>query len=169
MHFGHNENNNFDAGGEIRISTLQTPLHFKTESGFIFSGGALDGIATNDIDGTTEIMEVGNTNPLAVDAGQTNGAGAGTEAAVALAAGAAGDNKFQAKRSKHAWCVDNSKTSIFDDGVLCGNPFGKELTFQVRTGFDNNVVALGAQNADGVAQNICMLRVELEIQLLPNP
>ena len=164
----HHEGSFFD-GTELRMSNLQTPLHFKTGRDFMFSATALDGITANDIDGTTEIVEVGNTNQLAVDAGQTNGAGAGTEAAVALAAGAAGDSKFQVKRSKNTWCVDNSATSIFDDGILCANPFGKELRFQLRTGYANTVVGLGAENGDTAVQNICMLRVELEIQLLPNP
>ena len=164
----HHEGSFFD-GTELRMSNLQEPLHFKTGGDFMFSNTALDGITTNDIDGTTEITEVGNTNQLAVDAGQTNGALGGGGAAVALAAGAAGDSKFQVKRSKHTWCVDNSQTSIFDDGVLCANPFGKELRFQLRTGYANAVVALGAENGDTAAQNICNLRVELEIQLLPNP
>ena len=164
----HNQRNGFDIETK-KISNLQAPLHFKSGASFMFSGAVLDGIATNDIDGTTEIIEVGNTEPLAVDAGQTNGAGGGTEDAVALAAGDAGFSKAQVKRAKNSWCVDNTQTSIFDDGVLCGNPFGKEVRFQIRTGYDNTPVALAALNADTIAQNICMLRVELEVQLLPNP
>ena len=164
----HNNGHLFD-GSEKKLSNLQTPLYWKDETNSIFSAAALDGIATNDVDGTTAITEIGNTNPLAVDAGQTNGAGGGTEAAEALAAGAAGDNKFMVKRSKHSWCVDNSKTSIFDDGVLCGNPFGKEISFQLRDGFDNNIVGLTCVNGNAAENNTAHLRVELEVQLLPNP
>ena len=121
----------------------------------MFSSAALDGITTNDIDGTTEIIEVGNTTPVVVKD--------------SVGEGAADDSKFQVKRSKHTWCIDNTQTSIFDDGVLCGNPFGKELRFQLKTGFDNSVCGMGATHGDTVAENICMLRVELEVQLLPNP
>ena len=150
----HYQGSVFD-GSELRLSNLQTPLYWKDDTNSIFSAGVLDGIATNDIDGTTSITEIGNTEPVVVKD--------------SVGEGAAGDSKFMVKRSKHAWCVDNSKTSIFDDGVLCGNPFGKEVRFEVRDGFDNNIMGITSVNANAAENNTAHLRVELEVQLLPNP
>lgn len=168
----HQQTSVFTPSNKI-ISNLQTPLHYRRGHHLLTNDG-VDGIATAEITGTNEITEIGNTNPLAVDAGQTNGAVGGdpaTGTAEALEAGAAGDNKFMISKAKNGWFVDNSKTSIFDDGILCGNPFGKEVQFQVRNQFTNQALGLCSAVAanNDVFHNAANLKVELEIQLLPNP
>ena len=163
----HNNGNFFD-GSELRLSNLQTPLYLKYKANYLTIPGGADGLTGNEFQGSSVITEYGNTNPLAVDAGQTNGAGGGTEAAVALEAGGEGNTKKSFERTNNGWCVDNSGTSIFDDGILCGNPFGKEVSFEVRDQYDNNVLGITG-GTDTATFNKAHLRVELEIQLLPNP
>ena len=138
------------------ISNLQTPLHYR-RGHHLLTNVAEDGIAAEDITGTNEITEIGNTEPVVVKD--------------SVGEGAAGDNKFMISKAKNGWFVDNSKTSIFDDGVLCGNPFGKEVQFQVRNQFTNQALGLCSAVAakNDVNHNAANLKVELEIQLLPNP
>jgi hypothetical protein len=161
----HQQGSVFTESNKI-ISNLQTPLHYR-RGHHLLTNDAIDGIAATSITGTDEITEIGNdttagtpATPLAVDDGSGN-----TGAIIS------DTNKFMISKAKNGWFVDNSKTSIFDDGILCGNPFGKEVQFQVRNQFTNQPLGLCSAIAtnNDITHNAANLKVELEIQLLPNP
>jgi hypothetical protein len=102
--------------------------------------GASDGIAVNDTKGTVEDVEIGAT--------------AGVR---------------QVKKTSNGYYCDNSKTTIFDNGVLCANPFGTIVTFRTRDKESSSDCVLTTPTADTQAGNIQQLFVQLEIQMLPNP
>ena len=65
-----------------------------------------------------------------------------------------------------------NKASIFEAGLLCGNPFGSEIDCYITApyGANNNPkVGLFSQTRDTSASNSTYIHLELEIQLLPNP
>ena len=65
-----------------------------------------------------------------------------------------------------------NKASIFEGGLLCGNPFGSEIDCYITAPYGANrnpKVGLFSQTRDTAASNSTYIHLELEIQLLPNP
>ena len=65
-----------------------------------------------------------------------------------------------------------NKASIFEAGLLCGNPFGSEIDCYITAPYGANrnpKVGLFSQTRDTAASNSTYIHLELEIQLLPNP
>ena len=151
----HNEDNVFVPNATYQHTKVSQKLERK-KIGNIYYNGTLDGITTNLMWGCEEIELLGN-----VEGYNTYNAD--------NAEGGAGDTKTNITQGRYAWVADNGSTSIFDDGVLCGVPFGREFTAVAVNGFVGDPVALGEAVVNNVASNNTELYLELEIQLLPNP
>lgn len=141
-------------------------------AGGLFLATEHDGINATSLEGITELEEIGNTEPLAVDAGTTSKA----EGVDHEAPGVAGNLKFSTKRKKNAWCVPKSNQSIFQDGILASVPFGRKIKFFVRQTANNHDCCITSTAFTGTgpgggenSSNETDLSVVLEIQLLPNP
>ena len=102
--------------------------------------GASDGITAVNAKGTVEDVEIGATNGVR-----------------------------QVKKASNGYYCDNSKTTIFDNGVLCANPFGTIVTFRTRDKESNADCVLTTPTNDTDTGNIQQLFVQLEVQMLPNP
>ena len=70
------------------------------------------------------------------------------------------------------WLFEDNR-SIEDAGILCGNPFGHDITFNFRIADAlpalEKAYLTSASNPDNAAQNGSTINVELEILMLPNP
>ena len=113
-----------------------------------------------ELQGSTAITLIGNTNPLAVE----DGAGAGT----------GGVPKEMATATSVSFRCDNSATSIFETGILVSNPYkGADITFETKffeTAEDCILITPGRLGGTGnAAAHANSLYVQLEVQLLPNP
>ena len=84
--------------------------------------------------------------------------------------GAAGTNTNIHKVNE--WLFEDNR-SIEDAGILCGNPFGRDISFNFRvadgTVANDRVYLTSASNQNGAGATGSSLGVELEILMLPNP
>ena len=151
----HNEDNIFVPNATYQHTKVSQKLERK-KIGNLYYNGTLDGIVANYMWGADDIWLLGN-----VEGYNTYNAD--------NAEGGAGDIKSNTSQSRYAWVADNGSTSIFEDGVLCGVPFGREFTCVAVNGFDGDPVALGEAPNNSVQANNTEIYLELEIQLLPNP
>ena len=87
-----------------------------------------------------------------------------------LAAGGAGAQGLQQNiHLVNAWEFEDSR-AIEDAGVLCPNPFGRDLTFKLKSVDTGANVALTSESNFGVAaSNGTSITIEMEILMLPNP
>tara|TARA_R110002020_G_scaffold435602_1_gene645783 strand:- start:1756 stop:2463 length:708 start_codon:yes stop_codon:yes gene_type:complete len=87
-----------------------------------------------------------------------------------LAAGGAGAQGLQQNiHLVNAWEFEDSR-AIEDAGVLCPNPFGRDLTFKLKSVDTGADVALTSESNFGVAaSNGTSITIEMEILMLPNP
>ena len=70
------------------------------------------------------------------------------------------------------WLFEDNR-SIEDAGILCGNPFGRDITFNFRVAdaapANEKTYLTSASNPNNAAQNGSTISVELDILMLPNP
>lgn len=102
--------------------------------------------------------------------GAVAGIGGATEVIVGKAAGGAGLQGANATTHNVSMWVYNDDRPIEDAGVICPNPFGRNVMIRMINCIDGQQVKLeSANNLGGAASNGSSLNLELEILMLPNP
>ena len=167
------------AVGATPVVYVKTSIPTRNMVQFVGSDG-LEGDGLVGDSGDTKIMceavmTSGKNMILDTDENPVGGAQDGLAEKIFLNGGATrqargtGDTtapRITADLARNVWTYED-KTSIWDSGVLCSIPFGGDFTVSIRDDVNRYLAMVGAN--DSVLINSTRIRLELEIQMLPNP